>query len=105
MEDLKREKNVKLALLSLHAAGVGLNLISANNVYFMDLFFNPQTHTQAIDRTHRIGQKKVVHVKTIVIQDTVEDQIMKLLDWKARISTSTLRPLNIGQDRILPLLK
>lgn len=104
MKSLREEPNVKLALLSLHATGVGLNLVSANNVYFMDLFFNPQVHAQAIDRTHRIGQDKIVNVKTVVVKDTIEAQLLKLLDYKQIIAEYTLKPFTISKDRILDLL-
>jgi len=105
MKKLRDDPNVKLALLSLHATGVGLTLTSANNVYFLDLFFNPQVHAQAIDRAHRIGQDKVVKVKMVVIKDTVEDELLKLLDYKDAIFETTLKPVVIGKDRILKLLK
>jgi len=105
MKSLRTEPNVKLALLSLHATGVGLNLTSANNVYFLDLFFNPQIHLQAIDRTHRIGQEKVVQVKTLVIDDTIEEKLLDLLDYKKAISEFTLKPVQIQLDRILSLLQ
>jgi SNF2 family DNA or RNA helicase len=105
MRKLRNEPNVKLALLSLRAAGEGLNLISANNVYFLDLYFNPQVHAQAIDRTHRIGQEKVVKVKMIVINNTIEDEIRKLLNFKENLAKFTLKPPTISQDIVLKLLK
>jgi SNF2 family DNA or RNA helicase len=105
MRQLRNEPNVKLALLSLRAAGEGLNLISANNVYFLDLYFNPQVHAQAIDRTHRIGQEKVVKVKMIVINNTIEDEIRKLLNFKENLAKFTLKPPTISQDIVLKLLK
>jgi len=104
MEQLRTNPRVKLALLSLHATGVGLNLVSANNVYFLDLFFNPQVHAQAIDRTHRIGQDKEVVVKNVVVKDTIEDQLMSLLDYKDRIFEFTLKPFVISKDAIFNLL-
>jgi SNF2 family DNA or RNA helicase len=103
MRQLKENPKVKLALLSLHAAGVGLNLISANNVYFLDLFFNPQVHAQAIDRTHRIGQDKEVVVKTVTMNGTVEDKLMKMQDYKNRIFEHTLKPFTLSKDKILEL--
>lgn len=105
IKDISNKPEVKLALLSLLATGVGLNLVSANNVIFLDLFFNPQVHKQAIDRTHRIGQEKNVKVKMLIINDTVEDKLItKLLKWKEGISSSTFTPMDIGIDRILSIL-
>jgi len=49
-------------LLTLAAGGVGLNLIGANHLFFMDLHWNPQLELQAQDRIHRFGQSKDVTI-------------------------------------------
>lgn len=49
---------MKIFLVSLKTAGVGLNLVSANKVFLMDPWWNPGVEDQAIERVHRIGQKK-----------------------------------------------
>lgn len=56
-----RKPNVML--LSITAGGVGLNLVGANHVFFMEPNWNPQTELQAMDRVHRYGQKKPVFIK------------------------------------------
>lgn len=49
-------------LLSLTAGGVGLNLVGANHLFFLDLHWNPQLEMQAQDRIYRVGQRKKVFV-------------------------------------------
>ncbi|VDN56559.1 unnamed protein product [Dracunculus medinensis] len=62
-------------LLSTKAGGIGLNLISADTVIFMDSDFNPQNDVQAASRCHRIGQTKPVKIFRLVAKHTVEEMI------------------------------
>jgi len=64
--------------MSLKAASLGLNLVVANHVLLLDLWWNPTTEDQAIDRAHRIGQTRPVTVSRLTIKDTVEDKILSL---------------------------
>lgn len=68
----------QVLLLSLHASSVGLNLTAANHVILLDPWWNPTIEEQAIDRTHRIGQTKTVHVTRILTRDTIEGRILEL---------------------------
>lgn len=61
-------------LISLKAGGTGLNLTSADIVIHVDPWWNPQVENQATDRTHRIGQKKVVEVIKLVAKGTIEEK-------------------------------
>eukprot|EP00878_Enallax_costatus_P034919 GHUV01038866.1.p1 GENE.GHUV01038866.1~~GHUV01038866.1.p1 ORF type:complete len:120 (+),score=30.05 GHUV01038866.1:31-390(+) len=63
---------------SLKAAALGLNLTVANHVVLMDLWWNPTTEEQAIDRAHRIGQTRPVQVSRITVPGTVEERILEL---------------------------
>jgi SWI/SNF-related matrix-associated actin-dependent regulator of chromatin subfamily A member 5 len=63
-------------LLSTRAGGLGINLTSADTVVIYDSDFNPQMDLQAMDRAHRIGQKREVRVIRLITQDTVEEKIM-----------------------------
>ena len=58
-------------LLSTRAGGLGINLTSADTVVIYDSDFNPQMDLQAMDRAHRIGQKKEVRVYRLITEDTV----------------------------------
>jgi len=64
--------------MSLKAGNLGLNMVAACHVILLDLWWNPTTEDQAIDRAHRIGQTRPVTVTRITIKDTVEDRILKL---------------------------
>ena len=64
-------------LLSTSVGGLGLNLTGADTVIFMEHDWNPQKDLQAMDRAHRIGQKKVVNVYRIVTRGTLEEKILR----------------------------
>lgn len=65
-------------LMSLKAGNLGLNMVAACHVILLDLWWNPTTEDQAIDRAHRIGQTRPVTVTRITIKDTIEDKILIL---------------------------
>lgn len=65
-------------LISLKAGGVGLNLTEADTVFLLDPWWNPASEAQAIDRTHRIGQGKPVHVLRMIALGTIEEKVLEL---------------------------
>lgn len=65
-------------IMSLKAASLGLNMVAACHVLLLDLWWNPTTEDQAIDRAHRIGQTRPVRVLRLTVKDTVEDRILAL---------------------------
>ena len=71
--DFTVDASVSVMLVSLKAASLGVNLVSANHVVLMDLWYNPSTEEQAIDRAHRIGQTKEVQVTRITIKGKEEE--------------------------------
>lgn len=80
----------RLMLVSLKAGSTGLNLTAANWVFLLDSWWNPAVEDQAIDRVHRIGQKKDVHVVKLKIRDSVEDRILALQEKKRAIADAAL---------------
>lgn len=64
--------------MSLKAASLGLNMVAACHVLLLDLWWNPTTEDQAVDRAHRIGQTRPVSVLRLTVKDTVEDRILAL---------------------------
>lgn len=64
--------------MSLKAGNLGLNMVAACHVILLDLWWNPTTEDQAVDRAHRIGQTRPVTVSRLTIKDTVEDRILAL---------------------------
>ena len=60
----------------MKAGGVGLNLVKANNVIFLDPWWNIAAEYQAADRTHRIGQTKNVTIYRLICKDTIEEKVL-----------------------------
>jgi len=69
-------------VLSLRAAGVGLDLQDASYVFHFDRWWNPAVEDQATDRSHRIGQSRPVHAYTYALDDTVEERTAEILREK-----------------------
>ena len=77
-------------LLSLKAAGTGLNLVSADTVIHFDPWWNPAAQAQATDRADRIGQTKPVFVYDLIIEGSVEAKILELQRRKRALSEGVL---------------
>jgi superfamily II DNA or RNA helicase len=77
-------------LLSLKAAGTGLNLTRASHVVHVDRWWNPAVEDQATDRAHRIGQRRHVQVHRLITEGTVEDRIAELLAAKRELADAVL---------------
>ncbi len=84
------DTNAAVFLLSLRAAGTGLNLTSASYVVLYDPWWNPAVEAQAIDRSHRIGQKRNVFAYRLIAPGTVEEKIWDLQQRKAQTITDVL---------------
>ena len=61
---------------------MGINLTQANRVFLMEPSFNPAVEAQAIGRVHRLGQKRNVEIIRLVMKDSIETRILKMLDKK-----------------------
>lgn len=82
----QNDPGIPLFLISLKAGGVGLNLTAADSVLLFDPWWNEAVENQAIDRAHRIGQKKAVVAKRYVTRESVEEKMMRLKQQKKRFS-------------------
>jgi len=95
-------------LLTTSVGGLGLNLTGADTVIFVEHDWNPQKDMQAMDRAHRIGQKKVVNVYRIVTRGTLEEKILSLQRFKIDVASTVVNQQNAGlgtmeTDQILDL--
>ncbi|MFI5591065.1 DEAD/DEAH box helicase [Amycolatopsis sp. NPDC051758] len=81
---------VPVFLLSLKAAGTGLNLTRADHVVHFDRWWNPAVEDQATDRAYRIGQTRPVQVHRLVTEGTVEDRIAVMLREKRALADAVL---------------
>ncbi|MCR0226041.1 SWF/SNF helicase family protein, partial [[Clostridium] innocuum] len=86
----QQEAYVPYIVLSLKAAGTGLNLTAANHVIHFDRWWNPAVENQATDRAFRIGQKKNVIVHKLISKGTVEEKIDELIKSKVELSQQVI---------------
>jgi SWI/SNF-related matrix-associated actin-dependent regulator 1 of chromatin subfamily A len=91
------DPTVRLAVLSITAAGVGLTLTAAEHVLFAELFYNPGAVMQAEDRAHRIGQKNCVQVHYLVARGTIDDALFKMINRKILVLGEALDGIS-GQN-------
>jgi len=78
-------------LLSMRAGGVGINLVAASSVFIVDPWWNAAVEDQCINRIHRIGQRAdVVRVRRFVVEDSVEEKIVRLQQRKKGIAGEIL---------------
>lgn len=91
VEIFQNDPNIHVFLISLKAGGVGLNLTEADYVYLVDPWWNPAVEQQAIDRTHRIGQKNKIFAYKMICKDSVEEKIMVLQEKKLAISKEIIQ--------------
>ena len=78
-------KSARPFLISIKAGGVGINLTSADYVFIVDPWWNPAVEMQAMDRAHRIGQKKPVFVYKMIAKDSIEEKILDLQKSKKKL--------------------
>lgn len=95
-------------LLTTTVGGLGLNLTGADTVIFVEHDWNPQKDIQAMDRAHRIGQKKVVNVYRLITRGTLEEKILSLQRFKIDVASTVVNQQNAGlgtmeTDQILDL--
>lgn len=91
VERFQADEGIKAFLISLKAGGVGLNLTVADYVYIVDPWWNPAAEQQAIDRAHRIGQKRKVFAYKMICKDTVEEKILRLQEKKKMLADDLIQ--------------
>ncbi|XP_030836704.1 SWI/SNF-related matrix-associated actin-dependent regulator of chromatin subfamily A member 5 [Strongylocentrotus purpuratus] len=99
-------------LLSTRAGGLGINLATADIVVLYDSDWNPQVDLQAMDRAHRIGQKKQVHVFRFISENTVEERIVERAEMKLRLDNIVIQQgrlvdsnLKLDKDQALEMIR
>lgn len=90
VNSFQADSNACVFLLSLRAAGTGLNLTTASYVVLYDPWWNPAVEAQAIDRSHRIGQTRNVNAYKLITPGTVEEKIYDLQQRKAQTIADVL---------------
>ncbi|SFV50378.1 COG0553: Superfamily II DNA/RNA helicases, SNF2 family [hydrothermal vent metagenome] len=102
--------DAQIFLISLKAGGVGLNLVKADTVIHYDPWWNPAVENQATDRAYRIGQDKAVFVYKLIVENSIEEQIVKLQEKKKKLQDGIYKGNEDKSDKfdgeeLLSLLK
>jgi len=92
------DPEVMVAVCSLTAAGVGLNLQVASNVVLAELSWTDAEQQQAIDRVHRIGQDAPVTAWRIIAAQTLDPRIVELVDSKANLAARALDGADVSDE-------
>ena len=90
VDKFQNDSSERILLLSLRAAGVGLNLTAANFVIHYDLWWNPAVESQATDRAYRIGQNRTVQVYRFICANTFEERINEMINSKRDLADMTV---------------
>ena len=94
------DPTINLMILTTSVGGLGLNLTSANVVIMYDHNWNPTKDMQAIDRAHRIGQKKTVMVYRLITANSIEEKLISLQTFKKYIATNVVGNNEISETKV-----
>ena len=91
IDAFNKDPTVDIFLLSTRAGGLGINLTAADTVVFFESDWNPTVDQQAMDRAHRLGQTRTVHVYRLICRNTVEEYIAKTAKEKEQVTDLVLK--------------
>ncbi|UNI21751.1 1-phosphatidylinositol 4-kinase [Purpureocillium takamizusanense] len=97
MDSFREDNAVEVLLVSIMAGGLGLNLTAANSVYVMEPQYNPAAEAQAVDRVHRLGQKRPVRTVRYIMRGSFEEKMLEIQDKKMKLASLSMD----GQNRRL----
>ncbi|XP_076915615.1 TATA-binding protein-associated factor BTAF1-like [Bidens hawaiensis] len=108
VKSFNSDPTIDVLLLTTHVGGLGLNLTSADTVVFMEHDWNPMRDIQAMDRAHRLGQRKVVNVHRLIMRGTLEEKVMSLQKFKVSVANAVINAENaslktMNTDQLLDL--
>jgi SNF2 family DNA or RNA helicase len=90
VDKFQEDPECTLFLISLKAGGYGLNLTAADYVFILDPWWNPAAESQAINRSHRIGQTRKVMAYRLISRDTAEEKVLELQERKRELADAIL---------------
>ena len=82
---------LSVLLVSLQAGGVGLSLTAANHAFMVDAWWNPAIEGQAYDRIHRVSQQKDVFITRIIVEQSVEERLVRVQEDKGALASEALQ--------------
>jgi len=90
LDEFRDDPTIIVILVSITAGGLGLNLTTANKVYVMEPQYNPAAEAQAVDRVHRLGQKRPVETVRYIMNDSFEEKMLELQDKKNKLASLSM---------------
>ena len=90
----------EVMLLTTTVGGLGLNLTAADTVIFLEHDWNPQKDLQAMDRAHRLGQRRAVNVYRLLVKGTLEEQVMSLQKFKIDVAAAVVNADNMSMTNM-----
>jgi SNF2 family DNA or RNA helicase len=96
-QQFQNDEAVRVAFMGLKAGGIGLTLTRANQVIFLDHWWNPAVMEQAAARVHRIGQSRRCVITSLVAKDTIDERIMDILADKRELFERVMREVQQGR--------
>jgi SNF2 family DNA or RNA helicase len=90
LDIFRDDPSIHVILVSITAGGLGLNLTTANKVYVMEPQYNPAAEAQAVDRVHRLGQKRPVTTVRYIMDDSFEEKMLELQDKKMKLASLSM---------------
>ncbi|KIN08393.1 hypothetical protein OIDMADRAFT_110086 [Oidiodendron maius Zn] len=90
LDAFRNDLSIHVILVSITAGGLGLNLTTANKVYVMEPQYNPAAEAQAVDRVHRLGQKRPVETTRYIIRNSFEEKMLELQDKKKKLASLSM---------------
>jgi SWI/SNF-related matrix-associated actin-dependent regulator of chromatin subfamily A3 len=100
LEALGSDPNTTVMLASLAVCSVGLNLVAANQVIMADSWWAPAIEDQAVDRVHRLGQKRETKVFRLVVEGSVEERVLGIQEEKRRLMGLAFAEKDGGKKRV-----
>lgn len=100
VDQFQEDDKIRLFVGNIVSAGIGLTLTAASDTCTIEFLWDPSDHTQAEDRTHRIGQTDHVTAYYLVVPDSIEVTIMEIIERKAKILDQILDGEEVGSDSI-----
>ena len=96
VQQFNADPTIGVMLLTTSVGGLGLNLTAADTVVFLEHDWNPQKDLQAMDRAHRLGQRRAVNVYRLLMRGTLEERIMSLQKFKLDVAETVVNTENVS---------
>ena len=100
-ERFNRDARISAFILSTRSGGLGINLVGADTVIFYDLDWNAAIESQCMDRAHRIGQTRDVHIYRFVSEHTIEENMLRKANQKRRLDSMVIQQGEFTTEHLL----